>query len=178
MKVQCKSCGKRFSGEQASLTAAGVCPKCKARGDWFRPLEAALPPAAQAAAELERKETSRSTESDPLLYAADPDSPHPAVDVPGRHETPEDEITYLRVELSAMQRRVDRLNRRLDAAQIPMTPERGPVTNKLVWSNDIVLLVLVLLALWKAQAATDHIKDLQPKVQALIEWTEQDFLVR
>jgi len=35
MKVQCRTCRKRFSGEESKIAAIKACPKCKQAGSWW-----------------------------------------------------------------------------------------------------------------------------------------------
>lgn len=181
MKVQCRHCNKRFSGDRSAVVGVKSCPKCAASGNWWNSMEPE---------ELRQNdpEATPIVPNEPVEEAAPTLMPRPTVDeVPlyarAGHPTPntgdfsqgstgvEDDVVALRAKVRALGRTVDMMRNEQLA-------NRRPATNKLVWSNDLVLLLIIAYLFFANAQRQTQINALEARIYAIEKWTEQDFLVR
>lgn len=180
MKIRCRKCGKRFSGEANKVQAILSCPKCAASGDWWE----SIPESVTVKAHAETEASTAVVDAPPTVDKSPcfqiVAAPPPIIDTQapgwGEAQPAEDEVRKLKEELQRLSSVVASMRER-NRQQAFSHGTKPAATNKLVWSNDIVLLILLAILFFTLNNQRQDIQRLENAVDALIRWSDQDFLV-
>lgn len=180
MKIRCRKCGKRFSGEANKVQAILSCPKCASAGEWWElavdsisQLKGGQPEASGPALDVRP-----TVDETPMFQRMSAPPPMAGAEFLGWEEAKaqDADVLMLKKEVQRLSAVVESMRSR-SRDQAYSQDFKPPATNKLVWSNDIVLLILLALLFFTVNSQKRDIQQLQTAVDALVRWSDQDFLV-